>query len=95
MPPLTLNVGDGVVAPQIHRDLFAYGANPIFGQCNSFIVEANPYYRPIRPQDLAEQDFTQPLDKIDLSAPSGLMAQRMLLNIYESDLLFLPKQPVD
>lgn len=95
MPPLTLNVGDGVVAPQIHRDLFAYGANPIFGQCDSFIVEANPYYRPIRPQDLAEQDFTQPLDKIDLSAPSALMAQRMLLNIYESDLLFLPKGPLE
>ena len=91
MPPLTLKVGENVAAPQVHRDIYAYAANPLFGQCEGFLIEGNPYCRPIRPQDLGDQDFSRPLGKADLSAPSALTAHRMLLNIYESDLLFLPK----
>ena len=91
MPPLSQNVGATFAKPQVTREIFTFGANRLFGQYDSFIVEGNPYCRPIRPQDLADLEFTAPLSANELSSPSALSAHRMLLNIYESDLLFLPK----
>jgi|ETN01SMinimDraft_1059929.scaffolds.fasta_scaffold344265_1 hypothetical protein len=69
MPPLTLNVGESTAAPQVHREIYAYAANPIFGQCNSFIIEGNPYCRPIRPQDLADQDFDDRMVAVPVRIP--------------------------
>ena len=91
MAPLSQNVGETFTRPQVSREIFNYGGNRLFGQSDSFIVEGNPYCRPIRPQDLAELDFSAPLSASELSLPSALSAHRMLLNIYESDLIFLPK----
>ena len=74
----------------IHGDIMAYAANPQFANTDSWIIEDNPYRRPIRPQDLDACDFATPLDKQAFCSGSALAAQRMLINIYESDAMYLP-----
>jgi Iron-containing redox enzyme/Cupin domain len=70
--------------------LNSYSHNNIFANTGTFVTDGNPYRRPIRPQDIATLDFRQPLVRQDVTGPSALTAQRILLNIYESDLVFLP-----
>jgi mannose-6-phosphate isomerase-like protein (cupin superfamily) len=70
--------------------LNGYSSNYIFSSTGAFVTDGNPYRRPIRPQDIAALDFHQPLARQDITGPSALTAQRILLNIYESDLIFLP-----
>jgi mannose-6-phosphate isomerase-like protein (cupin superfamily) len=67
--------------------------NPIFGQPDSFFCES-PYRRPVRPQDMRFGIFTKPLGFKDLNKSGHLQAQRLLQNIYEQDLVFLPKTGV-
>jgi mannose-6-phosphate isomerase-like protein (cupin superfamily) len=71
-------------------DVAAYAANPLFDNVDEWIIAGNPYRRPVRPQDLADFDFAAPLDKADFCSGSALAAQRMMINIYESDAMFLP-----
>jgi hypothetical protein len=71
--------------------LDSYSKSPIFSTPQSFVMASNPYRRPIRPQDIKALDFHQPLSRADVTGPSALVAQRILLNIYESDLIFLPE----
>ena len=68
-----------------------YATNPLFGNTGALIVEDNPYIRPVRPQDIPICSFGTPLDVADISSTSALAAQRMLLNIYECDAVFLPQ----
>jgi mannose-6-phosphate isomerase-like protein (cupin superfamily) len=53
-------------------------------------MEDNPYRRPVRPQVLRHMDFEQVLGRADILTYSSLAANRLLLNIYESDLVLLP-----
>ena len=76
----------GIVTHQIA----AYAANPLFGDCKNWVIENNPFRRPVRPQDLEQYSFTEPVSADALGSGSGLCAQRMLLNIYETELTFLP-----
>ena len=71
--------------------IFSYAANPLFANAESWIIEDNPFRRPVRPQDLDKFAFTVPLDRAAICSGSALAAQRMLLNIYESDLMLLPE----
>jgi quercetin dioxygenase-like cupin family protein len=54
------------------------------------IVTDNPYRRPIRPPDLDFIDYRQPLTADKILKLSALMGHRMLRNIYETELSFLP-----
>ncbi|WP_277962384.1 iron-containing redox enzyme family protein [Pseudomonas sp. RIT-To-2] len=65
---------------------------PAFAQPRSFYT-ATPYQRPLRPQDVTENLLRTQLTSADLATPEHLLAQRLLLNIYEQDLVFLPKPP--
>ena len=76
----------GIVTHQIA----AYAANPLFGDSKNWVIENNPFRRPVRPQDLEQYSFTEPAGADALGSGSGLCAQRMLLNIYETELMFLP-----
>lgn len=89
--PSNMFAGEGLSAVQFSRALGEYLSNPLFGQVDSFVVEGNPFRRPVRPQDIEIFDFSEPLDAATYTCAPGLMAQRMLMNIYETDLLFLPK----
>lgn len=75
---------------QIEPYILRYATNPLFQDLEHWVIQDNPYCRPIRPQDLTSINFNQPLRKSEALNYSGLAAQRMLINIYESDFVFLP-----
>lgn len=72
--------------------ILRYAANPIFQDVEDWVIQDNPYWRPIRPQDFSFIDFNQSLRKSEVLNYSGFAAHRMLLNIYESDFVFLPRE---
>lgn len=72
-----------------------YVTSPLFAGVDQWVIDDNPYRRPVRPQDLGLFDFSTVLDKRQVLTGSGLMASRMLLNIYETDLVFLPQGPLE
>ncbi|MGC1328592.1 MULTISPECIES: iron-containing redox enzyme family protein [unclassified Pseudomonas] len=72
--------------------LLQFSSAPAFGQPRSFYT-THPYQRPSRPQDIDPAQLATPLASDGLASPEHLLAQRLLLNIYEQDLVFLPKPP--
>jgi hypothetical protein len=71
------------------HNLQKYAQSRFFGQPKTFYCES-PFYRPVRPQDIDICLLGNPLSDAELAHPNYLMAQRLLLNIYEQDLVFLP-----
>lgn len=63
--------------------------HPLLGQPDSFLMDG-PYQRPVRPQDITLAQLKTGLRKDSFGKPSYLVAQRLLLNRYEQDLVFLP-----
>ena len=74
----------------IESQIALYASNPLYGSTDSWLISNNPYRRPIRPQDVAQYAFTEPLAGDAIGSGSGLASHRMLLNIYESDMMMLP-----
>ncbi|KAA2261405.1 iron-containing redox enzyme family protein [Solihabitans fulvus] len=54
-------------------------------------VRANPYHRPLDTQRLAAIDWSRRLTEDQFVSDDSLMANRLLMNVYESDALFLPR----
>jgi hypothetical protein len=85
------------------RDLPAFGdPNEVvkaFAACAPFraatvdelINDANPFRRPVRPDDLDFLDYSTELSAEACASLSALLGHRMLLNAYEADLVFLPQ----
>lgn len=69
-----------------------YADNPVFGGTEEWLMHDNPYRRPIRSHVLKYLDFTKPLAMSEILNYTALSAHRMLLNIYESDLVFFPEK---
>ena len=69
-----------------------YADNPLFGGTEEWVIHDNPYRRSIRSHVLKYIDFTKPLAMEEVLHYSALSAHRMLLNIYESDLVFFPEK---
>lgn len=67
-----------------------YAARPLFENTSEWIIRDNPYRRPVDPQTVQQLDFSTALTRTEILGTSALAAQRMLLNIYETDLIFLP-----
>jgi mannose-6-phosphate isomerase-like protein (cupin superfamily) len=65
--------------------------HPLLGQPAAFFMN-DPYHRPVRPQDLKLVQLKKCLAKEHFGQPSYLAAQRLLLNRYEQDMVFLPVQ---
>lgn len=83
----------GESTPEELRSAIAkYAAHPLFAMAESdeVYVRENPFRRPCRPQDIPHLDFSKPLARNQLLTNSSLAAHRLLTNIYESDLVFLP-----
>lgn len=68
-----------------------YASNPVFLDNEEWVVEDNPYRRQLRPQAMKYVDFSRKLPRAEILEYSSLAASRMLTTIYETDLMFLPK----
>ena len=74
------------IKPLIER----YAARPLFENSSEWIIRDNPYRRPVDCKTVQQIDFSTSLSRAEILGPSALAAHRMLLNIYETDLIFLP-----
>jgi len=70
----------------------AFAANAAFraAEWEELTTEENPYRRPVRPDDLAWLDYSEPMPVHKALRLSALLGHRMLRNVYDADLLFLP-----
>ncbi|WP_329139975.1 hypothetical protein OG552_34925 [Streptomyces sp. NBC_01476] len=73
----------------------AFAANPAFraAEWEELTTEDDPYRRPVRPDDLAWLDYGKPMPVAKALKLSALLGHRMLRNIYDSGLLYLPPSP--
>ncbi len=76
----------------VHRFIRHYAGNPLFDNTAEWVMRDNPYRRPVDRERVAQFDFSRPLSRAEFGTGSALAAQRMLLNIYETDLIFLPEK---
>src|SRR5215510_4880306 len=67
-----------------------YAARPLFENTSEWIIRDNPYRRPVDLRTIQQLDFSTSLSRAEILGASALAAHRMLLNIYETDLIFLP-----
>jgi nitrosourea synthase len=68
-----------------------YAARPLFADSAEWIIDDNPYRRPVDCKTVSQLDLSRPLSRSEILGSSALVAHRMLLNIYETDLIFLPE----
>src|SRR5919199_5636417 len=74
------------------RDLVAeYCSCRLFQNTSEVHVLGNPYCRPLNPDTVRELDFSRPLREEEFSSYGSLVANRMLLNFYESESILLPR----
>lgn len=78
------------IESHFYERLQAYVANPCFNY--QALTPANPYQRLIRQQDIAMIDFNRPITLQDIYSNKNLILNKILLTIYEQDLLFLDHQ---
>lgn len=91
--PLDLTWSGSLRPPEeTKRLLDLYAARPLFDDTAEWLIRDNPYCRPIDRESVERFDFTKTLDKSEALGASALVAHRMLLNIYETDLIFLPEK---
>ena len=57
---------------------------------DELLIDENPFRRPTRNGDHSFINFSKTLPRDKMSSNSALAANRLLMNIYESDLIFLP-----
>ncbi|ONH32647.1 peptide synthetase [Pseudofrankia asymbiotica] len=78
--------------PGAHALVRSFASNPAFrpAEWEELTTEGDPYRRPVRPADLAWLNYGRPLRPEGVLKLSGLLGHRMLRNIYDADLLYLP-----
>lgn len=64
-----------------------YIRNPCFE--DESLIPSNPYKRNLRANDVVKVDFTQPITIEEVYSNKNLIINKLLLTIYEQDLLFL------
>ncbi|GEN28615.1 hypothetical protein HVA01_22610 [Halovibrio variabilis] len=81
--------------PSIKELISEYSSNPLFrdAEATEILINSGPYRRPTRVNDNAFINFDKVLTAKDIGSNSSLSTHRMLLNIYEADLYFLPRDP--
>lgn len=76
---------------ELRRLVSAYAGHPLFRNTSGVHLPDNPYLRPLGADTLAEVDFARPLSESDFLSYGSLAANRILLNIYESESILLPR----
>jgi quercetin dioxygenase-like cupin family protein len=72
-------------------DLVAeYASHHLFRNTPDAHVLGNPYRRPLYPETLDGIDFSRPIREGEFSSYGSLVANRILLNFYESESIILP-----
>ncbi|MER7849650.1 hypothetical protein ABTZ03_37580 [Kitasatospora sp. NPDC096077] len=73
----------------------AFAANSAFraAEWEELTTEENPYRRPVRPDDLDWLDYGKPMPAAKSLKLSALLGHRMLRNVYDTGLLYLPPVP--
>jgi hypothetical protein len=89
-PAATPAAATGIAPEDIKRYVQLYAANPLFGHHDEWVITDNPFRRPVDQQAVTQHNFSQPLKREEVFSSSALAAQRMLFNVYETDLVFLP-----
>ena len=84
--------GDGVV---LNRCVQTYAGSPVFKEMDRPWVEDNPFLRPLLNCDFPGFDTTNPLSSDQLASNASLIANRILMSIYERDFVFLPRHELD
>jgi Iron-containing redox enzyme len=74
----------------LNRAASAYCAHRIFQPGSQIYIDANPYWRPIGADDIDALDFSNPLTTAQFLDYRNLIANRILCNAYESDMILLP-----
>lgn len=71
-----------------------YAENALFSDAleDEIILTSSPFRRPTRNFDNRFINFDRPLGGAELASNSSLSTQRLLLNIYEADMMFLPER---
>jgi Iron-containing redox enzyme/Cupin domain len=67
-------------------------ANALPFRTSVSIHPKTPWHRPLRSHDLESMDLETPLTVNEFNSNRGLLLNRMLLNIYEQSMLFLPQK---
>lgn len=80
---------------RVEEAVEAFAAAPPYRPVTETLVADTPYRRPLDADRLAAVDWHRPLGADDLRSDGGLTAHRLLMNIYESDTLFLPAAGLD
>lgn len=77
---------------EVNETIKAFAVAPQFraATVDELINEANPFRRPVRPDDLSFLDYSSALTADEVGSLSALLGHRMLLNAYEAELVFLP-----
>ncbi len=84
--------GDGAL---LNRCVRTYADAPVFKEMDRPWVEDNPFLRPLLTCDFPGFDTTNPLSSGQLASNASLIANRILLSIYERDFVFLPRHELD
>ena len=84
--------GDGAL---LNRCVQAYADDPLFKEMDRPWVEDNPFLRPLLNCDFFGFDTTNPLSLDQLASNASLIANRILLSVYERDFVFLPRHELD
>lgn len=94
LPPGELAPAD-LVGASVQSAVREYLANPLFraARYEELVLDDNPYRRPVRPDDIDMVDFGTPLNRENFAQLSGLMGNRMLLNIHDVDKFLLTCHP--
>ncbi|MGI9093180.1 MAG: iron-containing redox enzyme family protein [Mycobacteriales bacterium] len=75
---------------QLRDAVLRYASNPLYIDGERWLNGDNPYRRQLLPQTLPSFDFSVPLRRDQVFSAAALASHRLLLNIYEADLVFLP-----
>ncbi|TDP92862.1 iron-containing redox enzyme family protein [Labedaea rhizosphaerae] len=74
----------------VSQQITSYADNDVYRPQPAPYVVDNPYRRPLDRARLAGIDWQRPLTEDRFTSDDSLLANRLLMNIYESDSMFLP-----
>jgi hypothetical protein len=78
----------------IHDCIRAYASAEIFAEMDALSIADNPFRRPLINRHFGALELGQPLELTELHSNASLIANRLLLSIYERDFVFLPSADI-
>jgi hypothetical protein len=76
--------------PQCEAAAFAFAARLPFAPTSGTLITDTPYDRPLDVERLKRLSWSEPFPESRLVSDAGLVANRLLMNVYEDEVLLLP-----